>query len=174
MHLVLAAVALVDGETIKVVCQVIGRPFVDVPICVDGVGTGVGGVGRALALIFRLERMVEAVAAVQGVMAKLAADLTLEVATAVATTASAAATIAAVAAALSTQVATRVATLVAVASTATIRVASGAVRRRVDRADGGLLLEAEFGAEEERVEAAEADGIIARRDRRDQRLKLGT
>ena len=120
MHLVLAAVALVDGETIKVVCYVIRCPCVDAPICVDGVGAHVGGVGGAFALIFRLERMVEAVAAVQGVMAKLAADLTLEVAAAVATTASAAATIAAVAAALST--------LVAAASTATNRVASGDIR----------------------------------------------
>ena len=163
MHLILAAVELVDGEAIKIARQVIGRPRVYVPVGVDDVGARVGAVAGALALIFRLERMVEAVAAVQRIMAKLAADLALEVAAAVATTAYAAATIAAVAAALSTLVAT----LVATTSSAAIRVACDDVRRRVDRADGGLLLEAEFGAEEERVEAAEADGVVARRDRRD-------
>ena len=107
MHLVLAAVALVDGEAIKIARQVIGRPRVYVPVGVDDVGARVGSVAGALSLIFRMERMVEAVAAVEHIMTKLAIDLTLQVAAAIVTTASTAAMIATVVvvAALSTLVA---------------------------------------------------------------------
>lgn len=117
--------------------------------------------------------MVEAVMAVERIMAKLAADLSLQVATTVATAAPAAAAIADVAATLSTLVAA-LSTLVATASASTIRVADGDVGRRVDRANGGLLLEAELGAEEKRIEAAEADGVVTCCDGRNQRLELGT
>jgi glycine cleavage system regulatory protein len=97
LHLILSAVALVDVEPVEVVCQMVSRPGIHVPVGVDCVGAGVRSVAGAVTVFLRLEGVVEALAALQGLMPEFAADLALDVVPSVA-----AATSLATAASLST------------------------------------------------------------------------
>jgi hypothetical protein len=74
LHGVLSIVAFLEAEAVQIGRQVVRRAGVEVPVAVAGV-VGVGDVGVARARLVRLEGVVEAVAAAEGVVAVLATHL---------------------------------------------------------------------------------------------------
>jgi hypothetical protein len=175
LDVILARVALVEMKAIKGASQVVRHTRVHVPVGLDGVAAAlnVGGVCSVLAvladLLLWLIGVIEAVAAAKSVVAVLVADLagqlrapavaTTTVATAAALTMAAAV---ALSAALSTLLRWLLRTAVATPTTmATSVIAGHGVGGGVDLPSCSVLLDAELGAEEEGIEAVEADHVIA-------------
>jgi hypothetical protein len=182
VDVVLPAVLLVDVEAVEVTGQVISGSRVEVPVVVDLVVAGGGGVAGAfntltfvveVAVVLELVGVVETLAAAKGVMPILVADLALD---AIATSTAASASIASAAA---TRLATRVtasslSSTVATATAVSILLARHGVPGREDLARRGLLLDAELGAQEVGIERVEADRVIAGSQSGDEGLILLT
>jgi hypothetical protein len=154
VDVVLPAVLLVDVEAVEVTGQVISGSRVEVPVVVDLVVAGGGGIAGAfstlkvvveVAVVLGLVGVVETLAAAKGVMPILVADLALD---AIAAPTAASASIASAAA---TRLATRVtasflSSTVATATAVAILLARHGVPEREDLARRCLLLDAELGA----------------------------
>jgi hypothetical protein len=124
LHRVLALVALLEAEAVKVGRQVICCSGVEVPFAIARV-VGVGGIGVALTRLLGLEGVVEAVAAAESVVAVLAADLADDAATTTTTAVAATVVVVVVVAsatttAAKTTAATAIASSIVAAATATV------------------------------------------------------
>jgi hypothetical protein len=77
---------LLQTQSVEITCEVIVGAAVHVSVGVDSVGRG-RGVASAIAMLLRLERVVEMLVEVKGIMSILATDLVSGLATTTATTA---------------------------------------------------------------------------------------